>query len=281
MARFRVSEIFLGSALTIAVFAIGMLFARTPIAYPVEPSVQMGTIKERADTKPFEDGLTGATWLTKDAAGFFAFLAALIGLGQAVLFYTQLRLMRAGMDDATAAAAAAKASAEATITIAGSSRAWMVYDTLIHGAFRDATVEGVPHKTGLMFHVGWENAGSSPAIRLQGYSTGVVVAIDSPPPPFAADWGSSPAVHMPLGQGRKMSTVAFPLFDENLERFRNREAKLFIYSVLEYFDIYSPAAKRISEVCVEIIFDGYAVDARGGNIPHLQIRPAGPQNLAT
>jgi hypothetical protein len=97
MYRFRVPEIFLGCFLTVAVLAVGMTLNRQQAPQPLH--------------KNLETELTGSTWLTKDAAGFFAFISALIVGGQAVMFFVQLRLMREGMSHTTIAAQAAKESA--------------------------------------------------------------------------------------------------------------------------------------------------------------------------
>jgi hypothetical protein len=110
MRRFNIPEIFLGSALTVAVFGIGMTFQsqrteRAPIVS--QPKIEI-----------LETSAIGWTWLTKDAAGFFALAQVVVGIGQAVLFVYQLRYMRRGMADAAKAANAARdgalASAEAT-----------------------------------------------------------------------------------------------------------------------------------------------------------------------
>lgn len=52
-------------------------------------------------------------WLSKDAAGFFAFLAVGVAALQAWFFWYQLRLMRKSLNDASTAAQAALNSAEA------------------------------------------------------------------------------------------------------------------------------------------------------------------------
>jgi hypothetical protein len=57
---FRTPELFLGCLLTVAVFSIGMLFS-----------------------SPHPDPDTA--WLTKDAAGFFAFVLVIVGGAQALL----------------------------------------------------------------------------------------------------------------------------------------------------------------------------------------------------
>jgi hypothetical protein len=83
--KFRLPEIVLGCFLTVAVFAIGMMFASSGRAVEA----------------------IGPSWLTKDASGFFAGLQFLVAAVQAGLFIYQLRLIRDSLDDAKAASTAA------------------------------------------------------------------------------------------------------------------------------------------------------------------------------
>jgi hypothetical protein len=55
-------------------------------------------------------------WLTQDAAGFFALLLVIVGVGQLVLFWRQLRLIRESLVDAKQAADAATQGAKAAET---------------------------------------------------------------------------------------------------------------------------------------------------------------------
>jgi hypothetical protein len=89
--KFRTPELFLGCLLTIAVFAMGMLFASS------------GQAPQSAQ----QTEVIGSTWLTKDAAGFFAGLQFLVLGIQAVLFFYQLRLIRESLDDAKVVSLAA------------------------------------------------------------------------------------------------------------------------------------------------------------------------------
>jgi hypothetical protein len=94
MSRFRVPEILLGCLLTVAVFAMGMLFGlRAPAGTDAEAP--------------------GYPWLIKDAAGFFTFCVVIVAIVQAWLFLRQLRLMRLGMRDTAEAARAASDAAKA------------------------------------------------------------------------------------------------------------------------------------------------------------------------
>ncbi|MBP1064862.1 hypothetical protein JOE51_006329 [Bradyrhizobium japonicum] len=101
-------EIFLGCFLTVTVFAVGMSVSRQS-SDPKESPTEASKISH---SKSPDVELTGSTWLTKDAAGFFTFGLVVVGVLQAALFFVQLRFMRKGMDDATMAAKAAQASAE-------------------------------------------------------------------------------------------------------------------------------------------------------------------------
>jgi hypothetical protein len=115
MRRFRAPELILGCLLTVAVFAMGALFAWRPD--PTKPRAdipQQNAAKKGEDAKSSDSELVGPTWLTKDAAGFFAFVSALVVGGQAAMFFIQLRYMRIGMRDTTRAAKAAERAAKAT-----------------------------------------------------------------------------------------------------------------------------------------------------------------------
>lgn len=132
MYRFRVPELFLGCLLTVAVFAIGMLFeGQKQPASPTQTTSNQEAASARQKTQGPDAELTGSTWLTKDAAGFFTFGLVWVGLGQAVLFFVQLRYMRTGMSDATIAANAAKESADtAREALHASHRAWVTSESI-------------------------------------------------------------------------------------------------------------------------------------------------------
>lgn len=114
MYRFRIPEVFLGCFLTIAVFATGMLFAwdgrysgqPTRSNHSGEPEKPTSN---KSDPKPFWENAT------TDPVAAFTLGLVFVGLFQAGLFFVQLRFMRKGMDDATAAANAASNSASAAI----------------------------------------------------------------------------------------------------------------------------------------------------------------------
>jgi hypothetical protein len=104
--KFRTPEIFLGAFLAVAIFAMGVLFASSqrPSSAP----------HQSEQSKAPDSDLTGSTWLTKDAAGFFTFVLVCVGGVQAWFFWVQLRLIRESLADTKKAADAAGEAAEST-----------------------------------------------------------------------------------------------------------------------------------------------------------------------
>jgi hypothetical protein len=113
--KFRTPELFLGAFLAVAIFAMGILFASSQ--KPSSPAQQVSSTKaagQSDQTKAPDADLTGSTWLTKDAAGFFTFALVWVGGIQAWFFWVQLRLIRTSLVDAKTAAGAAERAAKAT-----------------------------------------------------------------------------------------------------------------------------------------------------------------------
>jgi hypothetical protein len=109
MHRFRTPELLLGALLTLAIFALGMLFHA-----------------QIASSATKDSDLTGWVWLTKDASGFFAMCAVFVAGLQAILFVVQLRYMGRTLQDTAKAAATAQTSAEtAEKTFLLSARTWV------------------------------------------------------------------------------------------------------------------------------------------------------------
>lgn len=178
MNRFRIPEIFLGCFLTVAVFAIGMLFGQRPNTQQATYQVSSTSTKsESKEKKPeSEPWGRGWSWLSKDAAGFFTFGLVLVGIGQVVLFFWQLRYMREGMGDARDAADAAKVAAEA-----GKAQVAALISAERPFVFIEVTKNGVEHQdsrfSALTPHFAYilTNCGRTPAILLELKEEAVVV----------------------------------------------------------------------------------------------------------
>src|SRR5262249_1347333 len=96
-------------------FVWGILYLPPPekTERPAQTYPKQQPPSEGEKTQSPDAELTGSTWLTKDAAGFFTFGLVLVGIGQAALFFFQLRYMNQGMKDAATAAKAARDGASA------------------------------------------------------------------------------------------------------------------------------------------------------------------------
>lgn len=201
MYRFRVPEIFLGCFLTVAVLATGILFQPFRSAQTVE---KQETARQRHKAESPDAELTGSTWLTKDAAGFFTFWLVVVGFGQAILFFIQLRYMRKGMDDATRAARAAEDAAKA-----GMDQAKVAERALTELERPWVFVFGPKYATtdGEEFFVEYTvaNYGKMPAI-IEGASLGFVFD--------AADGGPQ----LPLNLDEDHSLVSSPILSAGEER---------------------------------------------------------------
>jgi len=113
--RLHFSEFLLGVLLTVAIFAMGMLFASSQQSLDTAQQIASAKTQQQSEQAKSPDSeLIGSTWLTKDASGFFTFILVCVGGIQAWFFWVQLRLIRESLADAKLAAEAAKRAAKAT-----------------------------------------------------------------------------------------------------------------------------------------------------------------------
>jgi hypothetical protein len=109
--RFCIPEIFFGMLLAVALFLMGAMFWSSQYS---GPSTQAPSASHRADEETQDQQHKGLwDWLTHDAAGFFTVCLAVVGGGQLVLFYVQLKLIRESLVDAQKAADASAKGANA------------------------------------------------------------------------------------------------------------------------------------------------------------------------
>jgi hypothetical protein len=213
-------------------------------------------------------------WMTHDAAGFFTLWLVIVGGGQLVLFYVQLRLIRESLDGAKIAANAAISSAQTAAIQAEISRGTLktMQDTAEHQlrAYifvtgigfdeQDAGHERFIHK----FRI--ENTGVTPAYKLR------VESLTRPQPhPLSPDFdfaitppGRNPSVMM-LGPGQRVEHHS--LADESLSpiemfQIKREESgqRLYTFGAVRYEDAFG--RERVTNFCYflewEIRPNGYA-----------------------
>lgn len=245
--RFRTPEIFLGCLLTVAVFSIGVLFSsQYPQQSAQAPAHQEAASNSNAAKNPDAE-LTGSTWLTKDAAGFFTFALVIVGGLQAILFLAQLRLIRESLapakeaaDAAKEAAGAANLNAEAVIN---SERAYLFVDigadvapVMEQAAEFD---ESSPAKFTLKITYAFKNYGRTPAL-IREIGCGTCITPDLPHERIY-----SPAIHLPahlLAADKATSNI--PVDDvpkvtvADAKSIREIENTFWFYGFVTYEDMF-------------------------------------------
>jgi len=252
--RFRTPELFLGCFLTIAVFAMGMLFVRWPYPQPSAYQVSTAAAQSESKEKQSEGEPSGWAWLLKDAAGFFTFGLVAVGVGQAFLFFIQLSYMRVGMGDAKLAAEAAKEAAATAKSQAEVARGTLktMQDTAerqlrAYVFVESAQVVNVIDGTGSPeAHVTIKNYGQTPAYELVNFSG---FAIDEYPTPPTLNltiddkkFGASGKTAMALGPGCESFSItpsqARPVPTEVRSEFISGTRIAYVYGEVRYKDVF-------------------------------------------
>jgi len=232
--------------LTVAIFAMGMLFASSQ--KPSGPTQQVSSPKtaDQSDQAKAPDAdLTGSTWLTKDASGFFTFALVWVGGIQAWFFWVQLRLIRASLVDAKTAAGAAERAATATENAVELSRqtAERQLRAYVHIVGKDFLIQGDEHERFVnQFSV--VNSGQTPAYKLKIDS--VVQVLPRPlPENFAFAFipeGKNRSMMM-VGSGRSVghdSLADAILSDDQLILIMRADSgvRLYSYGTVRYEDCF-------------------------------------------
>lgn len=244
--RFRTIELFLGAFLTIAIFSVGMLFSSS---YAPQPAQQVSTTKSNEQNerpKNSDSELTGSTWLTKDAAGFFAFVTAIIGAAQAAFFWYQLGLIRKSLVPAESAARAAQVAAAAADRSAKASIALQSPiirinpNTLSHGS---GVADGKPYESCGVHFVTISNLGVTKAFPKE-IAYGWTIGNELPPNP-SYQWIDSFLPNSILEPDPKVTPRKFLHGQKLLEAGQQAEINkgncVWFYCVLLYDDFMGDA----------------------------------------
>jgi hypothetical protein len=244
MSRFKIPELILGSFLTVAIFSTGALFAWRPEAPKARSDAAEQSAAKKGDYPKAPDSeLIGPTWLTKDAAGFFAFISALVVGGQAAMFFIQLRYMRIGMRDATIAAKAARdgaaAATEAARVARNAERPYLTPFTPELRNWTESILESNEFKV-MEVHLDIKNIGKGVGF-IKGYGIAHEICIDGRQGsvPLTVQEGFS---MMPLRADSELDAgAAFDVFqisaDDRLAMIEF-DRSLYIYGYTRYSDLF-------------------------------------------
>ncbi|MFN3659417.1 MAG: hypothetical protein ACK4UO_19400 [Pseudolabrys sp.] len=214
---------------------------------------------------------------------FWSAFAALIGIcvtGVGVIFVKQtLDATRQAVAEAAKGNDAARRAANAAIAAVHTERAWMMADGGTFGETENTEIDGVRHRKAFRIQARWQNSGRSPALR-----AGLSIAFrllnpDEPIPTFSvADYPSRVTT---IGPGRRVMTNSMGFGAADYELFLRKKKRLFVYSRIEYEDIYNPGIVRHTEVCLEVSRNGTFVDEMGVDRPYFEFISVGDQHTAS
>jgi hypothetical protein len=184
-------------------------------------------------------------WLTHEAAGFFTLWLVIVGGGQLVLFYVQLRLIRESLDDAKIAADAAKISADT-----GKIQSEIANATLItmkdtaerqlraYVGIAESAIEGADYRT---FSFVVHNKGQTPAYKIMAYLNRYRLAFgEQLPEGFAYSDFLPPISSSVVIPPNDKRTMYFTIADlqTDIQMVKASTAALFIYGHVDYFDAF-------------------------------------------
>jgi hypothetical protein len=237
-ARFRFPDIFLGALLAVAIFAMGAMYWSSQYA---GQSTQAPSASHRTDEESQGQQHEGLwNWLTHDAAGFFAVWLVIVGGGQLVLFYVQLKLIRESLIDAKIAADAAKEAADAAVISAEHlprvERAYLFLSLEVKSSTGDFVDRVKDSRWSIEY--GFTNHGKTPAI---------IEELDV----MASFWGSGwPAVEtatrIPMQKGWAISagesqggySTEFPLRADQIKRAMEKSGYILFWGKVVYRDVF-------------------------------------------
>jgi hypothetical protein len=159
-------------------------------------------------------------------------------------------------------------------------RAWMGLGSIEHHPFAGILVAETVN-AGIMFQFRFVNSRRTPAIKARCFSACKVLARDDLSTPKFIRSGDSQNFAV-IPPGITVSSMPQGLNDIDTRNVKERKIRVLVYGVVEYEDALFPSIPRITECCVEVRYQGEAVDVRTGRRDdRYSFTPIGPQNRAT
>ncbi|WP_298245725.1 hypothetical protein [uncultured Bradyrhizobium sp.] len=219
------------------------------------PQAEQQRVSGQTQNSNSQDSLlTGSTWLTKDASGFFAFGQVMVGLGQALLFFVQLRFMRKGMEDATNAANAAREGATAARDSADVSKLALIAGERAYVHYSGCRF--ISHRSRVDGSVFWRlrpvwiNAGKTPARRVKVYWR--YELLDGALPddyPFVVPEDTSAPEAM-IAAGGRIESAGSDIDGQTLSSVSEGRKHLYVWGVATYRDVFPDTPLRVTKFCV-------------------------------
>jgi hypothetical protein len=160
-------------------------------------------------------------------------------------------------------------------------RAWITaIDTVIE-EHTNPNVGGTVYPNGLGIRVKWKNSGRTPALNTEVFFAFRVVEWNEIEIPMLPKPQAFTGTGAAVGPGLEITSGNAVIVGDRYNGVMARQAKVFIYSMVRYFDIFDGRIARASEACFEVLWLGSQVmpDGRTSNL--FSRSPRGPQNTAS
>jgi hypothetical protein len=176
---------------------------------------------------------------------------------------------------------AAQSAARSAAESAYSERAWMTPDGFDQALATNPILDGVTYPEGIRIAPRWKNAGRSPAIKVQVFTTHRMGRVDdSLIPRFESERSQKEEAGI-FGPGMGAQGVQRWICGDDLGYFRLSALRCFIYSRVIYSTVFEPDSEKTSEICFVVDFNGMHVLPDGKTVPRLTYAAIGPQNTAS
>jgi hypothetical protein len=234
--RLRIPEIFLGVFLTVAVFAMGILFSPQYSSQTTQADSSEKTSGDAAKKDPPKPIWQSAA---ADPVAAFTLGLLIVGIFQAGFFFVQLRLIRESLTDAKTAAGAAERAAKATEDAVELSRQTSEHQLRAY-LFPKFPKMMLFNQGNIGFHqMLVRNYGQTPADDV------VIIAntdfLDLNPIPFPSlddpDEISKSTI-APKGEINFTTATAYPLTIENIESVASGDKAFFVWGQIRYNDAF-------------------------------------------
>jgi len=243
--KFRITELFLGVFLTVAIFAMGFLFASS-----LPSNNQQATESSSHQAEKSAAHITGPNSPDERIANYTWWLSAFT-LALVVVSGFQIFFLTRADKTARISADAAKDSAEvAKAALVSTQRAFVFLKKFNAGFIFD---NGTVHH--IVFHPEWENGGATPARNLKTW-TGFVFTENTQ---TIDDIEITDANRVPVSatvMGPKIvapgSKIQVSIGDA-MTVWR-KERRLFLWALVEYQDIFESSKARHTQISAEVVF---------------------------
>jgi hypothetical protein len=143
-------------------------------------------------------------------------------------------------------------------------------------SFNQASIDGVPIKRGHGFQMDWENAGRTPALRVDLFRTHAVVEAGADVPTFILP-PNAKQEQAPVLPGTIVTSGVSAVPVQTILDLEAKRVRLFLYGRFTYETVFQQHGRVLTECCFEVMVTGRLPDGGYG----FQCLAVGPQNRAT